>query len=72
MRGVGWCKETLEHTVLELVPFQWKQSLLPLMFAYFPDADTCTLEAHMQALLVNHQLARLSPSKNCPPPHTHT
>lgn len=47
MRGVGWCKETLGHTVPELVPHQWKHSLLPLTFAYCSDADTCTLEAHI-------------------------
>lgn len=68
MRGVGWCKETLGHTVPELVPRQWKHSLLPLTFAYCSDADTCTLEAHMRALLAKHQLARLSPSKNHSPP----
>lgn len=64
------CKETLEHTVPELVPLQWKHSLLPLTFTYFSDA--CTLEAHMRALLAKRQLARLSLLPRIAAPHTHT
>lgn len=42
----GKCGDTPEHSVSELVPFQWKHTI-PVAFAYPCNADTCHSGSHI-------------------------